>query len=103
VTRKKKPAKKKAVAKRAGDPNQAVSLVPATWVISRWPADVFPFNPRAGKRLCSEHRDSLCAALVLSRPVREIVVHGAAYMKWIQSHASKVADYSIAPNSKAAD
>jgi hypothetical protein len=44
------------------------------------------------------HRDDLLQASALARVGRELVVFGAAYTRWLQRKASRVADFDIAPN-----
>jgi hypothetical protein len=101
--KRKKPAKatgtgSAAPKKKAVDPYAMMSAVPATWELSGWPKDVWPHTPSRGRRLVLAHRDSLIAALALSRPEKNIVVIGSSFMRWLVSHRDKVRDFDIAPN-----
>ncbi len=91
-------ARKKKPRKAADHSDNAVEAVPASWEIADWPSGVWPGNPSRGKRVCIVHRDSLIKHLALTRVERRIVVIGSSYMRWLQSHATRVKDFHIAPN-----
>jgi hypothetical protein len=71
---------------------------PHSWGIESWPADVYPHRPNRARYLVNTHRDDLMAAGALCRVGRELVVIGTRYTRWLERQASRVPDFTIAPN-----
>jgi hypothetical protein len=75
-----------------------VSLVPHSWPITLWPAEVYPNDPKKGRYIVRAHKKELVAAGALTRIGRDLVVFGAGYSKWLALQAGKVAGFEVAAN-----
>lgn len=76
----------------------AAEPVPHSWDLEHWPTHVYPHNTSRARWLIRSHRRSLIDAGVLTRIGREIVVLGARYSRWLESHSADVPNFDIAPN-----
>jgi hypothetical protein len=77
---------------------QVTVVVPHSWRLRDWPADVAPGNYIRGRRICRAYRSELVTEGALSRLGRELVVLGAGYSRWLAKQADKVSDFDVPAN-----
>jgi hypothetical protein len=77
---------------------QAAAQAPHSWDLEHWPADVYPHTPGKGKYLVKSQREKLLEAGAITRVGRDLVVLGAPFTKFLESQASRVDGFQIAPN-----
>jgi hypothetical protein len=75
---------------------------PHSWDFEHWPPGVYPHSPLRAKYLIRANREALVRAGALTRIGREIVVLGAAYTRWLQRQAFKVAEVDGCTDARAA-
>ncbi len=78
-----------------------VDSVPSSWALNEWEQrapGAYPHSAPRARYIFRCHRDELIACGAIVRIGRELVVCGAAYCSWLQRNGSRVADFSIAPN-----
>ena len=83
--------------------NPTAVPVPHSWAIESWPAAVYPNTAERARYVVRAHRRALLDAGALVRIGRALVIVGAAYDRWLNSHGANVESFSIAANRGAAD
>jgi hypothetical protein len=76
----------------------AAQPAPHSWAIESWPSHVYPHSPGKGRYLVRCNRTALLAAGALTRIGRDLVLLGSPYSRWLESQASRVDGFEIAPN-----
>ena len=74
------------------------TTLPHSWPISKWPADVYPNDPKKARYLVRSHKDELLRDGVLVRVGRELAIIGSPYGRWLQKKASRVPGYECPAN-----
>jgi hypothetical protein len=69
------------------------TATPHSWEFSSWPSHVWPNNQKRGQWICRAYRRELVAAGALSRIGRNVIIIGAPYVRWIESHMDQVIDF----------
>lgn len=67
-----------------------VEKIPPTWTVATWPRGVWPDTPTRARHVLKISMGELIAAGAITRPSREIVVIGVAYLKWLRSKTARV-------------
>jgi hypothetical protein len=73
--------------------------IPHSWSVAQWPAGIFPGSAGKARYLIRTHKSDLVAAGAIVRVGRELVTIGSKYVRWLETHASRVHDYHCAANS----
>jgi hypothetical protein len=72
----------------------------ASWSIDNWPPETWPNTVERARYVIRAYRASLLTAGALARVGRELIIFGAKYQRWLESHAANVPGYEVAPNRK---
>jgi hypothetical protein len=69
-----------------------------SWSIKNWPPDIYPNTPEKGRYVVRAYRDELTRDGALVRVGRELVIIGAAYVRWLQKKGANVPGYDCPAN-----
>jgi len=78
------------------------SVIPHSWNISSWPADVWPGSASRANYVIRSNKSELIHAGVLSRVGRDLIVMGDRYTRWLEKKAANVPGYECPANRDAA-
>ena len=78
------------------------ATAPHSWDLEHWPPTVWPHNESRARYLLRAFRTELLNAGALTRKGRELVVLGAAYVRWLQAGTKDVPGFVCNTNPKQA-